>query len=125
MNFFTNAFRAPRPTAPGLSPAEAVQKAARGELTVIDVRDHNELAASGKAKGALHIPLSTLNFKADPRHPEFHPELDPGKPVAVYCASGARSQMATQVLKGLGFAEVHNIGGLLHWQSAGGEIEMV
>ncbi len=42
--------------------------------------------------------------------------------VAVYCASGGRSQMAAQVLISLGYREVHNIGGLFDWQAAGGAI---
>ncbi len=106
-----------------INPAEAVAKARAGELTVIDVRDLNEVSMSGKAKGALHIPLMMLRFQADPRNPDFHPELDLEKPVALYCASGARSQMAGQMMAQLGFREVYNIGGLGHWQAAGGEIE--
>ncbi|MDQ7080179.1 MAG: rhodanese-like domain-containing protein [Paracoccaceae bacterium] len=124
MNFgFANPFRTSQPAVRSMAPQEAVQKAAAGQLTVIDVRDHNEVASTGKAKGALHIPLFILAQKADPRHPEFHPELNPEKPVAVYCASGARSQMAAQTLASLGFSEVYNIGGLFHWQAAGGAVE--
>lgn len=106
-----------------LNPKDIVKMAAEGAITVIDVRDHNELAMSGKAKGALHIPLAVLRFQADPSNPDFHPELDTSKPVALYCASGARSSMAAQMLTSLGYAEVHNVGGLGHWQMAGGEIE--
>jgi len=106
-----------------LSAQDAVAKSNAGDITLVDVRDHNEIAMTGKAKGALHIPLSVLNFKADPKHPEFHPELDTSKPIAVYCASGARSQMAGQALSRLGFSEVYNIGGFMHWQAAGGAAE--
>jgi len=105
-----------------MSPADAVARAANNEIHVIDVRDHNEVAMSGKAEGALHIPLSVLRFQADPKGPDFHPELTTDKPVAVYCASGARSQMAAQVLSSMGYEEVHNIGGLGHWHQAGGKI---
>ncbi|MEC7761939.1 MAG: rhodanese-like domain-containing protein [Pseudomonadota bacterium] len=108
-------------TMPTLSPKDAVEKAAAGEITLVDVRDHNELAMSGKAEGAVHIPLAVIRMQADPRSPDFHPELDLSKPVAVYCASGARSSMAAQVFEGFGF-DVSNIGGLGHWQMAGGKI---
>ncbi|MEJ1993362.1 MAG: rhodanese-like domain-containing protein [Maritimibacter sp.] len=108
--------------APRMSPQEAVEKAKNGEITVVDVRDPNELMMSGKAAGAINIPLSVIRMQADPRSPDFHPELDVNKPVAVYCASGARSSMAAQVFQQAGFTEVHNIGGLGHWQMAGGEI---
>lgn len=121
--FNFNKGRQAAPQAPRLSPQDIVAKAKNGEITVIDVRDQNELAMTGKAKGAIHIPLAVLRFQADPNGPDFRRELDPSKPVALYCASGARSGMGTQVLQGLGYAEVHNIGGLGHWQMAGGEIE--
>ena len=109
-------------TASRLTPQDAVAMAKQGTITVVDVRDHNELAMSGKAEGAVHIPLAVIQMQANPASPDFHPALDPSKPVAIYCASGARSSMATQVLQQYGFNEVHNIGGLGHWQMAGGEI---
>jgi len=106
----------------GIAPAEAVAKVKNNEATIIDVRDINELMSSGTAKTALHIPLSLFQAKADPNHPEFHPELDTGKPVILYCASGARSGMAAQMLLANGFSEVYNLGGLMHWHQGGGEI---
>lgn len=109
-------------TASRMTPQDAVEKAKAGEIIVVDVRDHNELMMSGKAEGAIHIPLAVIRMQADPKSPDFHPELDLNKPVAVYCASGARSSMAAQVFQQMGFAEVHNIGGLGHWQMAGGAI---
>lgn len=107
---------------PRLSPQDIVARAKEGTITVIDVRDHNEIAMSGKAEGALHIPLAVLRMQADPRSPDFHPGLNTDTPVAVYCASGARSGMAARLMGSLGFTEVHNLGGLGHWQMAGGEI---
>jgi len=112
-----------RPATKKLSAQDAVKMGKTGEVILLDVRDHNELASSGKAKGALHIPLFLLNQQADPRHPEFRSDLKSGKPIAVYCASGARSGVAVRTLLALGFTEVHNIGGLAHWRAAGGEIE--
>ncbi|MEJ2035879.1 MAG: rhodanese-like domain-containing protein [Maritimibacter sp.] len=85
--------------APRMSPQEAVEKAKNGEITVVDVRDPNELMMSGKAAGAINIPLSVIRMQADPRSPDFHPELDVNKPVAVYCASGARSSFRTFSLR--------------------------
>ncbi|HHC29583.1 MAG TPA: sulfurtransferase [Rhodobacterales bacterium] len=110
-------------TASRLTPQDAIAMAKEGTITVVDVRDHNELAMTGKAAGAVHIPLSVLQMQANPSSPDFNPALDASKPIAVYCASGARSSMAAQVLQQNGFDDVHNIGGLGHWQMAGGEIE--
>lgn len=112
-------------TASRVTPQDAIEMSKTGEITVLDVRDHNELAMTGKAEGAVHIPLSVLQMQANPASPDFNAALDTSKPVAVYCASGARSSMAVQVLQQFGFAEVHNIGGLGHWQMAGGPIERV
>lgn len=106
----------------GIAPADAVSKVNSNEATIIDVRDINELMSSGTAKDALHIPLMMFQVKADPRHPEFHEDLDTSKPVILYCASGARSGMAAQMLVANGFSEVYNLGGLMHWHHGGGEI---
>ena len=102
---------------------DVIKQVASGEMTLLDVRDHNEVAQSGKAKGAIHIPLMMLTTQADPRHPEFHNSLFTNKPIAVYCASGARSGMAVNTLTQLGYEMAINIGGLGHWVQAGGEIE--
>jgi len=101
---------------------EAIEKSAKGEMVIVDVRDGGELRQTGKAKGAVHIPMATVRFRTDPRNPDFDAALDTKTPVAVYCASGARSQMAVQVLKNNGFEEVYNIGGFREWASAGGKV---
>lgn len=109
----------------GISPDDAVLGAKTGAVTVIDVRDHGEVAMSGKAQGALHIPLMRLRDMADPRHPDFHPDLNGVSRLAIYCASGGRSHMAAETLRQMGYDDVHNIGGLGHWVAAGGAIERV
>ena len=109
--------------AKGLSVAEAVRRVADGTMTLLDVRNADEVARSGKAAGAVHVPLTLLPMRADPRSPDFDARLAPDHPVAVYCASGARSGQAVQVLQRLGFAEAHNIGGFGDWVRAGGATE--
>lgn len=49
---------------------DAVAKSAKGEITVIDVREANELGL-GHRGGALHIPLATLAMKARSEAPGF------------------------------------------------------
>ena len=104
-----------------IDPREAVRRAGAGEITVIDVRDGAELAM-GRAEGALHVPLMALKMKCDPSSPECLAALDVEKPVALYCASGARSRMAGQMLADMGYAEVYNIGGLGDWHAGGGRV---
>lgn len=112
-----------KPPKGGIDPQSVVEKAGRDEITVIDVRELGEVSMSGKAAGALHIPLMRLRDMADPRHPDFHRSLDHAKPIVVYCASGARSHHASRILEQLGYGEVHNLGGLNSWVMAGGHIE--
>ncbi len=97
-----------------LTVKDAIAKAAAGDIIVIDVREAAEIAASGKAKGALHIPLSMVPLQAEAK-------IAKGKPVAVYCAVGGRAGMATQALVRLGY-DAHNIGGFGDWAAAGGPV---
>ncbi len=114
-----------RPSArqPRLAVADVIAMVARGEMTLLDVRDMAEAKASGKAKGAVVIPLALLPLKADPSKPDC--QLPADKPVAIYCATGARSGMAVQMLTRYGYPAVHNIGGLYDWKSGGGQIDRI
>ncbi|MFP1646014.1 rhodanese-like domain-containing protein [Pontitalea aquivivens] len=106
-----------------IAPQEAVRQVAAGDMTLIDVREVAELRASGKAAGALHVPLMALRMKCDPASPECLPGLSVDKPVALYCASGGRSAGAAQMLAQMGYKTVYNLGGLHDWHAAGGAIE--
>ena len=102
---------------------DVINQVASGEMTLLDVRDHNEVAQTGKAKGAVHIPLMQLQMQADPSHPDYHTDLFTNKPVSIYCASGGRSGMAAQMMSQMGYEMVLNIGGFGHWVQAGGPVE--
>lgn len=106
-----------------IAPEDAVARASKGEVVLVDVREHNELAMSGKAQGAVHIPMMQLQMQADPRSPEKHEALSTEKPVVLYCASGGRAYGAAQALLAMGYKEVYNLGGLMHWQVGGGAVE--
>ena len=103
---------------PTPDPRKLVRMVTDGEAVLIDVHEAGDWAA-GHTKGAIHIPLATFRITTDPRSPECHPALKNGKPVVLHCASGARSNMASGLLREFGH-EAHNIGGLGHWQAAGG-----
>lgn len=107
-------------SSPAVDFNDLMPRIAAGEVVLVDVRDPGELQMSGKAQGAINIPLMRLPMMADPRHPDFHPDLDPAKPVALYCASGARSSHGKSLMERMGYTEVMNIGGLHDWMSAGG-----
>jgi NADPH-dependent 2,4-dienoyl-CoA reductase/sulfur reductase-like enzyme/rhodanese-related sulfurtransferase len=79
-------------------------EAPQGPL-VIDVRTQEEFAY-GAFPGAINIPLDELEHQAH--------KLSNAKerPIILYCASGARSAYAVQILKAHGFTNLENGGGL-------------
>ena len=77
---------------------------------------------TGKARGALHVPLGLVRLRCDPNAPDCPAGLGRDRAVALYCASGGRSQMAAQMMAQMGYKEVYNLGGLYDWHAAGGEI---
>lgn len=102
--------------------SDAVALAAKAEITLLDVREAGEIAASGTAKGGVHVPLSLVPLKANPQGPDHDKRLDPAKPVAVFCAVGGRAGMAAAVLERMGYT-AHNIGGFGDWVAAGGAVQ--
>lgn len=111
-----------KPDTAKITARDAVAKLAKGEITVIDVREGNEVATSGTARGGLHIPLSMIPLKANPKGPDFDARIDAAKPVGVFCAMGGRAGQAVQALQGMGY-EAHNLGGFTDWTAAGGPVK--
>jgi phage shock protein E len=70
---------------------------------LIDVRSPIEFNM-GALDGAINMPISNFQSLMD--------EIDDTKPVLLYCRTGARSEAVKNYLVQLGFAQVHNIGGL-------------
>lgn len=95
---------------------------AKKEMVLVDVRDPSEARASGVAEGAINVPLVALQMKANPSSPECLPAFKDGKTIVVYCASGARSSGAAQMLRQMGHAQVENLGGLRDWAMGGGAV---
>jgi glyoxylase-like metal-dependent hydrolase (beta-lactamase superfamily II)/rhodanese-related sulfurtransferase len=77
---------------------------------VLDVRRPGEWTA-GHIGSARHLPLHELEAHAR--------ELDRNSPVAIICASGYRSSIATSLLERAGFAKATNVvGGMNAWHAA-------
>ncbi len=116
------AFLKPKPATPRINPSDAIAQVKAGTLTLIDVREASELHQTGKARGALHVPLSQIAEASNPASGHFNRKLSPKKPVALYCASGARSDRAAKLMAANGFAEIYNLGSLQDWKLSGGQI---
>jgi len=114
---------AARAAVPMIAPEEAAALVAQGRAVVVDVRDGTEVQASGKVKGARHVPRGFLEFKADPESPAYDPSFQKNKTIIVYCASGGRSALAGKTLKDMGYADVRNLGGFQDWMMSGGAVE--
>ncbi|SPF80395.1 rhodanese-like domain-containing protein [Pseudoprimorskyibacter insulae] len=102
-----------------ISASDALAGVQAGRIQLLDVRNPAEIEANGTAVGALCIPLSALRIKGDPNSPEFDPALTARPTLAVFCAVGARSAAATELLSGYGH-DVRDLGTLRSWRDAGG-----
>jgi rhodanese-related sulfurtransferase len=107
---------------PRISGEQALDMVAKGAL-LVDVRDGAEVAATGRAAGAIHIPRGILEFKADPTAPTADPNFSTDRTVILHCASGGRAALAGKLLKDMGYDKVYNLGGFKDWVDAGGEVE--
>ena len=116
-------FLKPAPAAPQMSMKDIAAKAKAGELLLIDVRERAELAASGTAQHAIHIPVGLIAMKADPKSPDHDKRFKADVPVAVFCASGGRSALAGKVLQEMGFTQVFNLVPFKDWAEGGGAVE--
>jgi len=108
---------------PRITPAQAREMIAQGNALVVDVRETQEVANSGKAAGAVHVSRGLLEFRADPDSPAHDKNFAKDKNVILYCASGGRSALAGKLLKDMGYERVYNLGGFKDWADAGGEVE--
>ena len=108
---------------PKITPAEAREMIAKGGTLVVDVRDAGEVAASGKAAGAVNVSRGMLEFRADPDSPYHDKNFSKDKSVIVYCASGGRSALAGKLLQDMGYGHVYNVGGFKDWVDSGEAVE--
>ncbi|WP_353508524.1 rhodanese-like domain-containing protein [Intrasporangium sp.] len=93
-----------------LTAAQASSAVAESDAQIVDIRNQGELA-EGMLPGARHIPLAELAARSD--------ELDPDRPVLLYCAGGWRSSVGASLLRAKGFGDVSDLlGGYGAWLRA-------
>ena len=86
----------------------AIRQAVEDGGLLLDVRSPREFKA-GHLDEALNIPVGELHGRLE--------ELgSKARPVVVYCASGARSRSASQLLRESGFHDVHDLGPWRNWK---------
>ena len=99
-----------------LDPAEALARQRAGAL-LLDVRDDDERAA-GMPLGAIGLARGLIEQRIEDIAPDRQREI-----VAI-CASGRRSLLAVETLRGLGYAQCASVrGGFGGWKSDGLPVE--
>lgn len=105
-----------------LEPDEALAAQQTGAL-LIDTRSADERQREGVIPGALHIPLSVLDWRLDPAaDPTFHnPHIDGLEQwLVLVCAHGYSTSLAAARLQELGFRRATDVvGGFTAWRAAG------
>ena len=93
-----------------IHPTELREELARGNITLVDVREQEEWDES-RIEGAQFIPLSDFMNLA-PRELKDH-DAD----IVIYCAHGVRSMHALKALTQMGFTRLRSLeGGISAWQ---------
>ncbi|HUU62085.1 MAG TPA: rhodanese-like domain-containing protein [Acidimicrobiia bacterium] len=98
-----------------VSPAEAAEIIGEGrsDLVILDVRTPDEFAA-GHLSDAVNLDYYSPSFA------DSLAVLDRDATYVLYCRTGNRSAEVREMMRGLGFAEVHEIaGGFVAWDEAG------
>jgi rhodanese-related sulfurtransferase len=111
-----------------ISPAQAAQADNQAELNmIVDVREPAEYRDSHLPR-AVNIPRGLLELRADPASPAADATLSANRAarILVYCTKGpgARSLLAAQTLRSMGYERVEVLGGgLMAWAEAGLPVE--
>jgi rhodanese-related sulfurtransferase len=99
-----------------VAPVEFSEAINQTGVIVLDVRTPEEFSA-GHLPNAININLEGADFAGEVS------KLDKNAIVAVYCRSGNRSGVATELMAELGFVDMYDMqGGILDWEAAGGQI---
>lgn len=96
-----------------ISVTDLNQMLSNGEsVFVLDVRTPQEYTVDGHVAGSTLIPVDEVAARLS--------EIPTDQPVACFCRSGNRSQVACQTLADAGYTNLLNVeGGIGAWKSAG------
>lgn len=96
------------------------------DVTLVDIREPEEVRRDGQIPGAVLAPRGMLEFWADPTSPYHREEFSPQGRTILYCASSGRSALAVRTLQSLGYEDIaHLDGGLKAWKEHGGPVTHV
>ena len=91
---------------------QAYEMVKDSSCNLIDVRELNELDATGRVDGASHIPRGMLEVYLDPNSPVLqNGQIDQDKEFVLFCAGGVRSALAVKSLMDMGYKKISHIEG--------------
>jgi len=83
------------------------------DFVILDVRTPKEFFG-GRIPGAINHNFYDISFKQTLAH------LDRDKTYLVYCRSGFRSRLTTELMKTMGFKKIYDLkGGFKNWKKSG------
>ena len=88
---------------------EKAKEMMKDDILILDVRTKEEYD-EGHIPNAVLMPHSDIEMFAD----TVIDELD--TPVLIYCRSGRKSSIATEILIDMGYENVYDFGGILSWK---------
>lgn len=103
--FWGSDFLARAETALVMSPPDARDAAARGEILLVDIRRPDEWQATGLPDNAVGVDMRRPDFIAA----VLAARRDPSQPVAVICARGVRSARVTRAFEAAGIGPIIDI----------------
>jgi len=87
---------------------------------MIDVRQYEELQASGSVDGSMHVPKGVIEFRLNNNN-----DITFDTSVYVFCAVGIRSAIAGYNLKKVGYKKVFNLVGFQDILDQGAEKQLL
>lgn len=102
-----------------VTPREAEALRAAGALFV-DIRPRANRAAEGEIPGAVPVERIVLEWRLDPAGGHRLPQVDPDRPVVIFCNEGYASSLAARDALRLGLPKATDlIGGFRAWSADG------
>lgn len=88
-----------------MTPSEALEAAAKGDILLVDVRRPDEWQATGLPQNAVGIDMRRSDFVSAVLVARRHAQ----QPVAVICARGVRSARVTQLFEAEGISPIIDV----------------
>jgi rhodanese-related sulfurtransferase len=103
---------------PRLAPREALAAIGDGDV-LVDIRSTATRARDGVVPGAVHVPLTVLQWRLEPGGAHRTPFVAQGARVVLICDHGCSSLLAAASLWEMGVEAADVIGGIVAWRAEG------